>query len=116
MNRLLFLLAFYFAGVSCSMTAEMKPDDITIDNYKEFEAQLRRDLPLDTPIGEVKRYLDEREIGYSFGSYTNSLYVLIPEIYRELLLFTTDLQIKFQLDPTGEKLIAINVSLPKTGP
>ena len=98
------------------MAGEMKTDDITLDNYKEFEAQLRRDLPLGTPIGEVKRYLNEREIGYSFGSYTNSLYVLIPEIYRELLLFTTDLQIKFRLDPTGAKLIAIDVSLPKTGP
>ena len=103
------------------MADEMKTDEITIDNYKEFEAQLRRDLPLGTPTREVKRYLEEREIDYGDGSSIpppsgRVLYVLIPKIHRELLFFTTDLWIKFRLDPSGEKLIAIDVSLPKTGP
>ena len=98
------------------MAGEMKTDDITIHNYKEFEAQLRKDLPLGMLTEEVKRYLDECEIKYSHAPYENSLYILIPKIHRELLFFTTDLWIKFRLDPAGEKLVAIDVSLPKTGP
>ena len=98
------------------MAGSMKTDDITLDNYKEFEAQLRQDLPLGMPTEEVKRYLEKCGIRHSFSAHDNSLYTLIPKIHRELLLFTTDLWIKFRLDPAGEKLIAIDVSLPKTGP
>ena len=103
------------------MAGEIKTDDITLDNYKEFEAQLRRDLPLGISTDEVKRYLDEREIDYGDYSfepppYGRLIYVLIPNIYRELLLFTTDLWIKFRLDASGAKLIEIDVSLPITGP
>ena len=103
------------------MAGSMKTNDITLDSYKEFEAQLRRDLPLGMPTDEIKKYLDEHGIDYEDHSsvpppYGRLLYVLIPKIHREFLFFTTDLWIKFRLDPAGNKLIAIDVSLPKTGP
>ena len=84
---------------------------------------MRRDLPLGTPTEEVKHYREERRIDYGdcnyekvLPPYERVLLVLIPKIHRELLLFTTDLRVKFRLDPAGERLIAIDVSLPKTGP
>jgi hypothetical protein len=46
--------------------ARIMPSDVTLDNLSDYEAQVRRDLPIGTPKGEVEAYLDHYNIPHSF--------------------------------------------------
>lgn len=111
-------LAMLFKSVLSYGQEDVHVKDITLDNYKEFEGQLRRELPKGTPAVDVEKYLTDRGIDYSLAKHDKAIYVLIPKIDRYLLFFSTDLWIKFRMDGEGDKqsLREIDVELVNTGP
>ena len=72
-KQLLILLSFIFCMISPSINANdaqkrITPDKVTIHNYEQFIAQLERDLPKGTPVEDIKKYLSENKIEYSYYS------------------------------------------------
>ena len=113
----LILLVFFASCSHAPQTGQrdLCVDEVTIDTYKQFEAQLRRDLPIGTSANTVRDYLDKAGIEHSFAPYDKSQYALIRKINRYLLIFTTDLWIRFRLSDEHGKLTAIDVDLVHTG-
>lgn len=98
-------------------------EEVTIDNWKQFEAQLRRDLPLGTRIEEIKHYLErlgfeenKLGLGYGYSPYDNTLQAWIHNIDRWLLVFTTNVDIRFFLTEGDKSLKRTKVDLWNIGP
>lgn len=102
---------------------QLRADEVTIDNWKQFESQLRRDLPVGTCLEEIRNYFErlgfeehQYEIGYGYSRIDNALQAWISEIDRWLLIFYTDVFIWIDLTNDDECLTKMNVELHHIGP
>ncbi|MCG8694054.1 MAG: hypothetical protein MI806_22845 [Minwuiales bacterium] len=101
-----FVFSMAFTNVVYAEVGNLRVEEVTIDNYKEFEAQIRRDLSIGTKIDEVRSYLQEHGIVYGDVGHFESISVSL-EIDRTLLFFTTHLSIDFNFD--GDELILTSI-------
>lgn len=108
-------------------------DEVTIDNWKQFEAQLKRDLPVGTCFKGIKRYLeslgfehatsyseqlrgDFPKFQYGYSPYDNTLEAGIRDLDRWLLVFITQLAITIDRAKEEKCLTGLKVWLWDIGP
>lgn len=102
---------------------KLAAEEVTIENWKVFEAQLRRDLPIGTCFQQIEAYLQtlgfvegQLGLGYSYIPMESTLEGWIHTIDRSLLVFTTNLRIRFKLTEGSKCLTRFNTELWSIGP
>jgi hypothetical protein len=80
----------------------LEPQDVTMANREEYEAQLRRDLPIGTAKRDVEAYLTRQGITHSFAGRgalvdENTVYAILKNI-GQAGPFVASLAIRIQLD------------------
>jgi hypothetical protein len=80
----------------------IKPSDVNIRNYEDYVSQVREDLPVGTPIRQVKQYLSDRGLEYGYADVEGCIKFMIKKVDSAFFVFKTDLQIKiFVTDENG---------------
>ena len=73
----------------------IKPSKVNMRNYEVFVSQIRKDLPVGTPIQKVKEYLSARQIGYSDVIDEEDCFkFMLRRISSFFFIFNTDLQVR----------------------
>lgn len=95
---------------------QLTANEVTINNYRQFEAQLRRDLPIGTCVEDIQTYLTKIGLEHSFNPYRNTIDAGVTGIDRYWLVFITDLVMSFHIDEDEKCLTALEVRLRDMGP
>lgn len=120
------LIFFMLISSACAHNPrgeKLRAEEVTIDNWKQFEAQLRHALPAGTCFAGIQSYLEslgfddsEGEFSYGYDPYNNTLHAYVPNLDRWLLVFITNLRIKILLTQDEKCLTDLKVKLWHMGP
>jgi hypothetical protein len=116
--KIILLIFSIFSVVAMAISANeekrINVSDVDIRNYEKFVNQIKNDLPVGTPIQQVKKYLSTRGIGYSdVVNDEGNIKFMIKKIYSAFFIFKTDLQVKIFVTD-GEGVSEVKSSLIET--
>ena len=89
------IMSIFILSVSANEEQmRIEAHQVNIDNYEQFVEQIKRELPVGTPIQNVKAYLAENKIKYGYSPQVDYLQFMIKKIRSSFFIFNTDLQLK----------------------
>ncbi len=104
------------ATLASHLVAEgvLEAKDVNLENHKQFYLQLSSDLSIGTSYVNIDKYLNDLGLEYSFSEKSYTVYAIVRDIKRGLLVSTSLLvrifikedckcldKIEFELEHTG---------------